>query len=209
VGYTILESFIVLEGLDGAGTTTQAEELSRRLSALGRPYWVTWEPSDGHVGAMIRSVLSHKAPALPRTIALLFSADRNEHLEAAGGIRERTARGELVISDRYLFSSLAYQSIDCGMEYVRELNKEFPLPQCLFFVDTPVEICQRRLAQRSSRELFDNVSFQSRVREAYLAVIEGYKGSGMRICILDGSRSARRIGDEIWKVLESLPIHKV
>ena len=200
---------MVLEGLDGAGTTTQAELLSERLKAEGRPHSMTWEPTDGPIGALIRSILSGRIPALPKTIALLFAADRGEHLGSTDGILERTGRGELVISDRYLFSSLAYQSIQCGMEYVMGLNREFPLPQCLFFVDTPVEICQSRLAKRSARELFDNSSFQSKVRETYLAVIESFRGSGMKICILDGSRRAGEIGDEIWKVLGSLPIHKV
>jgi dTMP kinase len=209
VSFSIQEKFVVLEGLDGAGTTTQADLLSKRLRAEGRPHSVSWEPTDGPVGALIRSILAHMVPALPRTIALLFAADRNQHLNAPDGIIERTARGELVISDRYLFSSLAYQSIECGMEYVMELNRSFPLPQCLFFVDTPVEICQERLARRSTRDLFDNISFQSKVRDAYLSVIGRFSGSGMTICILDGSLAPEAIGDEIWKVLESLPIHKV
>ncbi len=200
---------MVLEGLDGAGTTTQAELLSNRLKAASRPHWITWEPTDGPIGALIRSILSGSIPALPKTIALLFAADRGEHLGSRDGILERASRGELVISDRYLFSSLAYQSIQCGMEYVMELNGEFPLPQCLFFVDTPVKICQSRLARRSARDLFDSSGFQSKVRESYLAVIESFRGSGMKICILDGSRGVEEIGDEIWKVLESLPIHKV
>jgi dTMP kinase len=209
VDYTIQERFVVLEGLDGAGTTTQTELLAERLKAEGRPYSISWEPTDGPIGVSIRSILSHKTPALPRTIALLFAADRSEHLGSADGILERTGRGELVISDRYLFSSLAYQSIQCGMDYVMELNSGFPLPQCLFFVDTPVEICQSRLARRTTRELFDALSFQSKVRDTYLAVIDSFRGSGMKIRILDGSRSADEIGDEIWKVLKSLPIHRV
>lgn len=200
---------MVLEGLDGAGTTTQAEILSRRLKAEGRPFSVSWEPTDGPVGTLIRAILSGGIPALPRTIALLFAADRGEHLGSQNGILERTGRGELVISDRYIFSSLAYQSVQCGMEYVMGLNGGFPLPQCLFFLDTPVETCQSRLARRSARELFDGLSFQSKVRENYLAVIGTFRESGMKISIIDGSRSAEEIGDEIWKVLRSLPIHRV
>ncbi len=206
---TILERFVVLEGLDGAGTSTQAQLLSERLKAESRPHCITWEPTDGRVGALIREILSSKVPALPQTIALLFAADRNEHLGSPDGIWERTRRGELVVSDRYVFSSLAYQSIPCGMEYVRRLNDGFPLPQCLFFLDTPVETCQKRLERRSSRDLFDSPAFQAKVRDSYLAVIESYRGTGMQICILDGSRSIQEIGDRIWKVLGSLPIHKV
>ena len=75
VGFSIQERFVVLEGLDGAGTTTQAEILSRRLKGLGLPHSVSWEPTDGPVGALIRSILSHKVAALPQSIALLFAAD--------------------------------------------------------------------------------------------------------------------------------------
>jgi dTMP kinase len=209
VSHSIQERFVVLEGLDGAGTTTQAGLLSRRLAAESRPHSITWEPTDGPIGALIRSILSGRIPALPKTIALLFAADRGEHIGSTDGILERAGRGELVISDRYLFSSLAYQSIQCGMQYVMGLNSDFPLPQCLFFVDTPVEICQSRLARRSARDLFDSFTFQSKVRETYLAVLESFRGSGMQIQILDGSRSAEEIGDRIWKVLNALPIHKV
>ncbi len=86
----------------------------------------------------------------PTTLALLFAADRAEHLLAAGdGILNRLERGELVISDRYLFSSLAYQSLDCDFEYVRALNAEFPLPRDVVFVDTPVRESQRRLGGRA------------------------------------------------------------
>jgi dTMP kinase len=206
VTHTIQERFIVLEGLDGAGTTTQMEMLDERLTRKGVHHTATFEPTDGPVGAFIRAVLSGKTPALPQTIALLFAADRNEHLYSAEGILARTARGELVVSDRYLFSSLAYQSIQCGLDYVLTLNSGFPLPQCLFFLDTPVEVCQRRLSRRTAGELFDGVEFQSRVREAYLDVLARYRNSGMCIEALEGDRPAREIHEKIWKVLSALPI---
>ncbi len=197
---------MVLEGLDGSGTTTQLKLLSQRFKKEGRPFTATWEPTDGTIGRLIRSILARDTPALPRTIALLYAADRNEHLNSDGGILSRTAAGELVISDRYIFSSLAYQSIQCGLDYVLALNAEFPLPQCLVFLDTPVEVCQSRIARRASRELFDGVEFQARVRQGYLAAIERFRGSGMRIEIVDGDGSPTDIHDRIWTVLSSMPI---
>ncbi len=202
----ILERFVVLEGLDGAGTTTQLKLLSQRLEKEGRSFTATWEPTDGTIGRLIRSILARDTPALPRTIALLYAADRNEHLHSDGGILSRTAAGELVISDRYIFSSLAYQSIQCGLDYVLALNAEFPLPQCLFFLDTPVEVCQSRIARRASSELFDGVDFQARVRQGYLAAIERFRGSGMRIEIVDGDGSPMEIHARIWTVLSGMPI---
>ena len=207
VSVTILQRFVVLEGLDGAGTTTQLRLLSERLTREGTPHWATWEPTDGTMGKMLRAILAGEVKAHPRTIALLYAADRSEHVSAPlTGIEARTRRGELVISDRYLFSSLAYQGTENGYEYVRTLNSGFPLPQLLVFLDTPVEVCQERLASRRSAELYDGAGFQTRVREAYVAAIERYASSGMQVCLLDGDRPAGLIHGDIWKIVSELPI---
>jgi len=87
-----------------------------------------------------------------------------------------------------------------------DLNKAFPLPGCLIFLDTPVEVCQRRLARRRKTELFDSGAFQSRVRDNYLAAIERFRSSGMSICIVDGDRPEQDVHEEIWKILVGLPI---
>ncbi|HTP60364.1 MAG TPA: dTMP kinase, partial [Spirochaetia bacterium] len=111
-----------------------------------------------------------------------------------------------VISDRYLFSSLAYQSIECGLDFVSGLNGGFPLPQCLIFIDTPVEVSQKRLSGRGQAELFDGQAFQVRVRENYMAAMERYRSSGMAIFVVDGDRPPEAIHEEIWKILSGLPI---
>jgi dTMP kinase len=207
---TILQRFVVLEGLDGSGTTTQMKLLAERLEREARPHAVTWEPTDGPVGSLIRSILTKKIPAHPRTVALLFAADRNEHLYEPGtGIAERTKRGEIVICDRYLFSSLAYQSLESDPEYVLSLNSAFPLPQLLVFLDTPVDVCQERLARRGSAELYDGFAFQSRVRAEYVKAIERFRGTGMRIECIAGDRPAGLIHGEIWTILAGMPIQKV
>jgi len=167
----------------------------------------TFEPTDGPVGALLRKILARDVRAHPATVAMLYAADRNEHVnDPESGILARTSRGELVICDRYLFSSLAYQSVDSGFDYVFGLNRRFPVPQCLLFLDTPVEVCQRRLSRRGKAELFDGAAFQSRVRENYLSVIERFRPTGMEIFILPGDRSEQAIAEEIWKILSSLPI---
>jgi dTMP kinase len=210
VNTTILQGFVVLEGLDGSGTTTQMRLLGERLKRAGAPFVTTCEPTDGPVGKLIRSILRRGTQALPQTIALLFAADRSEHVNAPEvGIAAHAIKGEAVICDRYLFSSLAYQSLECGMEYVIDLNAGFPLPQCLVFLDTPVNVCQERLSRRRSPELYDGSSFQSRVRDGYLRAIERFHGSGMRVDILDGDRPADLINGEIWKIVSVLPITRV
>jgi dTMP kinase len=198
---SILENFIVLEGLDGSGTTTQLKLLDARLSREDIPHDTTFEPTDGPIGNLIRSILSHHTRAHPFTIAMLYAADRNEHLNSQDGVIAKASRGLRVVSDRYLFSSLAYQSVQCGMEYVRALNSVFPLPRFLFFIDTPVEVCQRRLSGRGEAELFDGFEFQAKVRSAYLETIRGFMDSGMTISVLEGDRAAETIHEDIWRIL--------
>jgi dTMP kinase len=210
VSTTILQRFVVLEGLDGAGTSTQLRLLSERLAREGRPHAATWEPTDGTIGKMLRGILAQDIRAHPRTIALLYAADRSEHVhDPQTGIEARTRRGELVISDRYLFSSLAYQGLECGYEFVLGLNSGLPLPQCLVFLDTPVEVCQDRLAERRKTELYDGAAFQTRVREAYLRSFGRYAGTGMQVSLVDGDRPAGLIHGDIWKIIAGMPISGV
>src|SRR6202044_560237 len=125
--------FVVLEGIDGAGTTTQAARLTDRLRSLRVPVRATREPSDGPVGTLVRQVLTGrlvspdgKAPGWA-TMALLFAADRMDHVEAE--IEPFVADGGVIVSDRYDASSLAYQSVMSGhdknaaVEWIRTLNK--------------------------------------------------------------------------------------
>lgn len=201
---------MVLEGLDGAGTSTQLKMLDRRMDKEGMPHVATWEPTDGPVGTLLRSILAQDVKLQPTTVARLYAADRNEHVKAPEtGIAAMAASGRLVVCDRYIFSSLAYQSIECGYEYVAELNAEFPLPRLLFFLDTPVEVSQARLAGRSKVELFDGISFQKRVRQAYLQAFEKYGKTGMTLCVVDGNRPPEQIHEEIWNIASALPITRV
>jgi dTMP kinase len=203
---TILKNFVVLEGLDGSGTTTQLRLLGDRLDRDGRPHEVTWEPTEGPVGRLIRDVLRGGVKAQPWSVALLFAADRSEHLwNPETGIGARTARGELVISDRYLFSSLAYQSISCGFDRVLSLNREYPLPQLLIFLDTPVAVCQQRIRARDVKEIYDDSPFQAKVRESYLSCIARFRDSDMHTVIVDGNRPAGEIHGDIWKEIGKLP----
>ncbi len=176
----------------------------------GIPHDATWEPTDGPVGKLLRSILAQDVKLQPTTVARLYAADRNEHVNAPEtGIAAVAASGRLVVCDRYIFSSLAYQSIECGYDFVFGLNSEFPLPQLLFFLDTPVEVSQARLAGRRKVELFDGISFQKRVRQAYLQAFEKFGNTGMTLCVIDGDRPPEQIHEEIWTLASALPITKV
>ncbi len=209
MGDEILEKFVVLEGLDGAGTTTQLGLLRQRFAAAGVAAHCTWEPTDGPVGTVIRAALRGDLRLEPRTLALLFAADRWEHVRAAGtGIRERVSRGEIVVSDRYLFSSLAYQGVEWSFEGVLDLHRGFPLPADVIYVDTPVEVSQQRLAGRGRRDLFDALPLQRRVAEGYERALRTCAPAGVRVHRVDGTLAPERIAELVWDVIVRLPIIK-
>jgi dTMP kinase len=197
----ILEGFFVIEGIDASGTTTQLQRIRRRCLHANHPCWTTSEPTPGPVGTLIRSVLAGDVRISPLSLALLFAADRNEHVNGPGGILEHLSRGELVVSDRYLFSSLAYQTLDCDFDTVLHLNGEFPLPEKLFYVDVPVDVAARRLAVRHQRDLFDEQRIQHRVAEHYERVLTHFADTGMDILRIDGTLEAAAVTAAIWNRL--------
>ncbi len=205
----LLKGFIVLEGLDGAGTTTQKELLFRRFRDEGLPCYQTSEPTDLPSGRLIRSILKGEVQAQPGTLARLFSADRNEHLfHPKEGILSHLSRGETVICDRYAFSSLAYQSLSCGFDFVLSINRDFPLPDYLFFIDVPTSVSEERLKDRSHREIFEYEEVQKRVLAHYRKVLELYRDSGMTITALDGCEDRDVISEKIFRVIGKKNFHK-
>ncbi len=198
----ILDRFVVLEGLDGAGTTTQSGLLMEALQRRGERCHATREPTGGPIGRLLRSALRGELRMTPCTLALLFAADRSEHLYAPDGIVPRLQAGGYVVCDRYLFSSLVYQSLGCSAAYVAALNGRFPLPRHLIFVDTPPEQCQQRMAARQRRELFEELPLQQRLRQRYLAVLRQFADHGMTVGRVDGSGSRDAVFARIWHHLQ-------
>lgn len=203
----ILPNFIVLEGIDGAGTTTQLNNLEGALKEKGIPHYPTFEPTDGITGRTLRTILKGDHPVLPKTIAYLFAADRNEHLYSENGVAAK-AKDHVVICDRYLFSSMAYQSIQCGFDLVNSLNAPFPLPEHLFFLEVPVAVGQERLKGRENREIYETNHFQEKVRDSYHKVLDYFEGSAMQIHRIDGTLPPEEITKKIRKIIETLPIIK-
>lgn len=207
----LLESFVVLEGIDGTGTTTQLKRIGDAMERRGRPCWASFEPTDRPTGALVRRVLSGEVPALPGTIARLFAADRHEHLYAPDGALARLGRGELVVFDRYLFSSLAYQGMDCGLELPMKLNEGFPLPELLLYFDLDVETAMSRVARRPGRDIYETHEALERVRRAYEEALRPFLDSGMRIVRIDASRPlvevSRLVDEALDPVVAKLRSH--
>jgi dTMP kinase len=174
----------------------------------GPVFMTTYEPTDGAIGKLIRSVLKKELILRPDTLARLFAADRNEHLYAFGGIIERCKRGELVICDRYTLSSLVYQGIECGMELPRGLNEAFPAPELLLFFDIDPNLAQQRMAGRPSLEIFEHIEFQKKVRQQYHALFDEYRKAGGRLEIIDASQSVEKVAEDVWKEIAKMPIIK-
>lgn len=161
--------FIVLEGADGTGTTTQARALADHLNAKGRKVHVTAEPSRGPIGVLIRQMLGGERPreAIHRELALLFAADRLDHV--AREITPLLDDGVDVISDRYVLSSLVYQALDLPLEWVASLNQHAPRADLTLLLTLPVDTALARIAGRASqREVFDAREVQARVHQRYL-----------------------------------------
>ncbi len=193
---------IVLEGIDGAGTTTQAARLTDALRARGREAHLTREPSTGPVGRLLREMLSgaHQ-PVDTNTLALLFAADRADHLQRE--VEPALARGAIVVSDRWYHSSLAYQGTGAERAWIRELNTRARRPDLTIFLRVPAEVAAaRRAAANRPDELFDHLETQRQVAAGYEKVIAELSESE-RIEILDGTRPLDEVTAVALRAVES------
>lgn len=199
----VLHNFIVFEGIDGSGTSTQLNILKEKLA--GRPVFFTAEPTTGETGKFLRRVLSGEIPVHPETAAYLFAADRSEHVSGKDGIIERTKNGEICISDRYLFSSLAYQSQECGESLPERLNEHFPLPEILFFFAIDPALSLKRIIGRGVVEIYEKEDFLRKTEASYIKVIEKFKAmdTGMTIVEIDATRPIEQVTETIMDVLRS------
>ncbi|MDR0645404.1 MAG: dTMP kinase [Treponema sp.] len=194
----IVKKFVVFEGGDGSGTSTQLE-LLRGKSRV----WTTYEPTDGPIGRIIRDALRGETALRPETMARLFAADRTEHLFAKNGVIERCNRGETVVSDRYVLSSLVYQGILCG-DLPFNLNKDFPLPELLFFFDIDSQTAVRRMENRPVREIYEYLEFQELVRERYKTLTPRWQQQGVRVVVIDASKPIEAVAREVAREIDSL-----
>jgi len=197
----IFENLVVFEGLDGAGTTTQMQLLAEKCDKDLRACRATFEPTDKPIGRLVRAVLKKQIVTTPLALAMLYAADREDHLyNPIYGMVGELESGKLVICDRYIYSSLAYQGVECPIEKVQELN-QFPHPQYLFFIDTPVEECIRRITARGEEaELFDRHEFLEKVRTNYEKLFSSLPEE-VRFFRIDGMQSKEVIALEIQKIL--------
>jgi dTMP kinase len=187
-------AFIVIEGLDGSGKTTQAKLLAANLKKSHHLAVYTAEPSQGKIGKFIRNRILYEEARFPTAVeALLFAADRVEHIN--NEVLPAVERGQLVISDRYLYSSLAYQgSAGLSLDWIESINQQAMKPDLALYIDVKPEIVLNRLKRKKS--VMETLETQQRVREVYLKYVE----RGM-LTVINGAQSKRTVAREILAVV--------
>src|SRR5438105_1033546 len=169
--------FIALEGIDGSGKSTQTKLLTDKLISLGHKVYTTFEPTDSPIGSLIRNILKGRLKADHKTIAGLFVADRLDHLlNEVNGIVEKMEEGYTVVSDRYYFSSYAYQGTHVNMDWVIQANSmsaDILRPDINIFIDVSPEVCMHRINNnRSTTELFETLENLKSVRSKFMEAFE-------------------------------------
>jgi dTMP kinase len=198
--------FLTLEGGDAAGKTTQAVALEQWLTGLGRTVVRTREPGGTALGAEIRALLLHGGDVSPRAEALLYAADRAHHVATV--VRPALQRGDVVVQDRYLDSSVAYQGVGRVLdpEEVRGLSTwatEGLLPDLTILLDLDPASARGRREGRAAEDRLESEhdDFHERVRAAFLALAAA---SPERFVVVDAGLSAEEVATRIRAVVEPL-----
>jgi len=183
-------AFICIEGLDGSGKSTQTELLTKKLCQAGYNAVFTAEPSQGKIGKFIRKRLFEQERMPTTAEALLFAADRIEHIQNI--VLPALKEGKIVISDRYVYSSLAYQgSAGLNLDWIESINANAQKPDLSLFIDVAPEIVLERLKRKKS--VMENLQTQRCVREIYQKYVE--KGMLKRV---DGAKSTNEVLDALY-----------
>jgi dTMP kinase len=202
--------FIVFEGLDGSGTSTQARLLHERLAAEGRASVLTAEPTDGPVGRLLRDALQHRVDfALDelgdeRQMSYLFAGDRFHHLHnRADGVLMHRESGSIVVCARYVWSSFAYNCrTDEDVARVAHLNAGFPPPDLTFLVDVPLQVSLDRIAGRGlAEEKYETEEKLRLVRAMYERARTEFPCDHV---ILDGTLDVESLHQRVWAAMTEL-----
>jgi dTMP kinase len=191
--------FIVIDGPDGAGLSTQAELLRDWIVEQGKPAILTKEPTTGPIGGIIRAVLDGEWKLPPYELQLLFVADRAHHL--AHVIEPALRAGKIVICDRYILSTLAFGVPDVSEKLLKEMNAGFRKPDLTIFLDVPPAVSLKRIRKsRVHLELFEQSARLAHVRKNFLRLRNHFKPT----VIINGNRLKEVVRADIWNKVRPL-----
>ena len=201
--------FIVFEGIDSSGKTTQAELLKNYFLATEQQAVISPEPSNGIIGNLIRQALKQRIifcedrDLFNEQMAYLFAADRHDHLyNDVDGVFKLIENNYHVISTRYYFSSLAYNGDNAEqLDLIGKLNARFPNPDLTVYIDIPVEVSLARLQERSVREVYETKAKLTKVREQYQKIFQEYRGKAIAI---EGTQEPEQIHQQIVNCVEGI-----
>lgn len=189
--------FIVFEGLDGSGQSTQAALLKEYLEKKRRRVLLTKEPSQNILGSLAKDTLRGKFHMPLLALEFLFVADRVLHLEEE--VEPALKKGLDVISDRYFFSTIAFGGLEIDKDFLKSINSQFRLPDVAFFLDVPPDVCLERLKKsRDKLELFEEKQKMERVRKNFLSLVKQYKN----FFVIDGNQPKEEVFEEIKKIVD-------
>ena len=200
--------FIVFEGIDSSGKSTQAKLLKDYWLAWGEQAIISSEPSNGIIGNLIRQALkqriifSRDPDLFDEQMAYLFAADRHDHLyNDLDGVFKLIQDNYHVISTRYYFSSLAYNCDTVEQfELIKKLNDRFPNPDITVYIDIPIEVSLERLQERSLQEIYETKTKLTKVRTQYQQIFNEYNGQAIAI---DGTQDKYQIHQQIVKFVQT------
>ena len=186
--------FICIEGLDASGKTTHAHRLVRNLRRKGFDALYTTEPSRGEIGRFIRTFILQRKRRVPSVVeALLFAVDRVDHVEKE--IKPMLENGKIVVSDRYVYSTLAYQgAAGLDIKWIEEINRLALSPDLAIYIDVPPEVVVKRIRRKKS--VMERRGTQRRVREVYMKFVENGK-----LVPVDGNRRKDEVAKDILTVV--------
>ncbi len=196
--------FIVVEGLDGSGKSTQIKRLAKTLEKRGEKVYITAEPTDFETGAYLRRILSESQEKNMYLQSALFLADRLEHItHPTFGIKHYLEEGYTVICDRYYYSSFAYQGTASDMDWVMKINldcKEILTPDLCIFLDVNPNTCKDRIdKERNQPELYEkSISLMQEIRQNFLFVFEQLKEQ-QTIAFIDANMGLEEVEKEILR----------
>ena len=200
--------FIVFEGIDGSGKTTQARLLADKLKAEGREVFLTAEPTAYPSGIALREALGGKVKKTECQMAVMFVEDRIVHnVHPETGIRALLERGVDVICDRYYYSTLAYQGETTDYAWVKSMNllcPEISRPDVCIYVDLLPEQSLERISKgRDSVEIYENIETLTAVREKFLFVVKDLSTTD-NVKIIDGYRSVEAVSADIFAIVDQI-----